>query len=297
MQRLEPLKFKPVYQDYVWGGDRIQKRYVRTGTPIPCAESWEIADRPEGMSIVSEGRFADSSLRDLVVMYGEKLLGRGRREGRFPLIVKLIDAKEALSVQVHPSEESSERFGGEPKTEAWHMLEGGPLYASFRHPSSKEELLAAVHEERAQELLQKIDAKPGDTLYIPGGRLHAIGPGCLILEVQQNSNSTFRVYDWGRKGRALHLKEACRFIKFDDTANPLTSPLFVEESDSFRRFSLLETLFFSIEKMELARELRIECDINTFQVFFDLKRGETILLPADSEPLDLPIGAYLRITI
>lgn len=289
MQRLEPLKFKPVYQDYVWGGSRIRTKFNRNDAPFPCAESWEIADRPEGMSVVAEGRFAGTSLNDLVVLYGEKLLGRGRKERRFPLLIKVIDAKEPLSVQVHPSEESAECYGGEPKTEAWHLLEGGPLYASFKRPSSKEELLQAIQEGQAGELLQKIEARAGETLFIPGGRIHAIGPGCLILEVQQNSNSTFRVYDWGRKGRALHLDEACNCIKFDDTANPLVQPL--DET------ILLSTLFFTVQKLEASETLRIECNPDTFQIFFHLERGETTLLPADSEPLDLLPGRYLKIMI
>lgn len=285
MQRLEPLKFTPVYQDYVWGGDRIRTKFNRRDMPIPCAESWEIADRPEGMSIVAEGRFAGTSLNDLVVVYGEKLLGRGRKDRRFPLLIKIIDAREPLSVQVHPSEESAERFGGEPKTEAWHILEGGPLYASFKRPSRKKELLQAIQEERVGELLQKIDARAGETLFIPGGRIHAIGSGCMLFEVQQNSNSTFRVYDWGRKGRALHLDEACNCIKFDDTASPL--------ADS----PLLSTLFFTIQQFEMGGKLQIECNPETFQIFFHLERGETVLLPADSEPLALTPGSYLKVII
>ncbi len=297
MQRLEPLTFKPVYQAYVWGGERIRTEYGRNETPIPCAESWEIADRPEGMSQVLNGPFADASLNELVTMYGEKLLGKDRKEKRFPLLIKLIDARAHLSVQVHPSEESSERCGGEPKTEAWFLLEDGPLYAGFKRPSSKKELLEAIREERAQELLQKIDGKRGDLFFIPGGRIHAIGAGCMIFEVQQNSNTTYRVYDWGRKDRTLHLEEACSCIKFDDTANPKVKSLLVEESGPMRRSTLLSTLFFSVEKIELEERTQIECDPRTFQVFFDLKKGKTVLLPAESEPVDLPAGSYLSLYI
>lgn len=297
MKRLEPLKFKPVYQDYIWGGRRILERFGKAGTPNPCAESWEIADRPEGMSIVSEGPFAGATLNELLVMYGEKLLGLGRRDRRFPLLIKLIDAKEHLSVQVHPSEESAERFGGDPKNEAWFLLEGGILYAGFKQPSSKQALIQAIRENRAQDLLQKIDARPGETLFIPGGRIHAIGSGCMILEVQQNSNSTYRVYDWGRKGRSLHIEEALQCLKFDDTANPLCKPLCVEETDSCTRWDVLSTLFFSIERMELRAPRSQECDPKTFQIFFRIETGESILLPADSQPLYLMPGEYVKISL
>lgn len=282
MQRLVPLRFKPIYRDYAWGGSRICEKFGRAAAPFSCGESWEIADRLDGMSIVSVGKFAGVSLNDLVVLYGEKLLGLGRKERRFPLLIKLIDAKEPLSLQVHPSEESAERFGGEPKNMAWYFLEGGILHAGFKRPSTEE----ALQEEKALDLLQKIEAKSGDTLFVPGGRIYAIGAGCMMLEVEQNSDSNYQAFD---------IDEAVRHLKFDDTASPIAKPFCVEENDTIRRSTLLSSLFFSIEKIELATLSRFECDPETFQIFFDVEAGESILLPADSEPLDLDPGIFIKI--
>lgn len=294
MKKLKPLCFQPVYQNYIWGGRRFVKRFGRVDTPAPCAESWEISDRPEGMSVVMEGELAGTTLHDLVVMYGESLLGRGRKERRFPLLIKMIDAVEPLSVQVHPSEESSERYGGEPKSEMWYLLEGGAVYAGFKELCSRQALKAAIRENRVQDLLQKIDVSLGDAVFIPGGRIHAIGAGCMMLEVQQNSNTTWRVYDWGR-GRELHVKEALECLKLDDVANPVHKQILLEENSSMKRFEILSTLFFSIEKLDLKESFSLECDPATYQIFFDLQKAQSILLPADSEPLDLSAGSYIRI--
>jgi len=297
MQRLEPLTFEPVYQDYVWGGRRILEKFGRSFTPTPCAESWEISDRLEARSLVTKGPFAGTTLTELIEIYGAKLLGEGRQEKRFPLLIKIIDARESLSVQVHPSEESSERFGGEPKSEIWYLLEGGPLYAGFQRPIQRNELLQAVRENRVQELLRKFDVKPGDALFIPGGRIHAIGAGCMMLEIQQNSNSTYRIYDWGRKGRALHLGEALQCLKLDDTSAALAQPVCLEKNEIQTRWEIASTLFFSLEKIESKIPWRQFSTPQTFQVFFHMETAETTLLPADSEPLDLPPGTFLRIFV
>ncbi len=300
MNRLKPLKFTPLYQDYLWGGRRIAEQFKRKDTPFPCAESWEISDRPEGMSRVAEGPLAGTTLNEIVQMYGERLLGAGRKDRRFPLLIKIIDAEKPLSVQVHPSEESSRVHGGEPKTEMWYLLEKGPVYACFKRPLKQDELTTAIKNTSVEDLLQKIDVNAGEAVFIPGGRIHAIGEGCMMLEVQQNSNSTFRVYDWGRKGadglaRPLHIEEALQCLKFDDVGDPRAEPLMLEESDTLTRWQVLSTLFFSIEKMEIRAPHTQECDPSTFQIFFNIERGESTLLPADSESLELPVGTFIRI--
>lgn len=284
--------FEPVYQDYLWGGDRIGKRYHRREIPIRCAESWEIADRPEGMSRLKGGRI----LRELVKELGPRLLGQGRHHAAFPLLVKIIDARETLSVQVHPNEETALRCGGEPKTETWVVLEGGPVYVGFKTPSSPEELQEAFHHNRVEELLQKIEVKAGDVVFLPGGRIHAIGAGCMMLEVQQNSNTTYRVYDWGRP-RPIHLPQALQCIQWNDCANPIRKQTLLEQGSFFKRWNLITSRFFSIEKLETTRTWQQEADPNSFQMFFHLERGESLLLPAEARPLELVPGSYLRIFI
>ena len=298
---LEPLYFKPIYQDYLWGGERLKCCFGREDTPSPCAESWELSDREGAVSRVVGGSFDQATIRELIGLYGEDFLGHGQKEPAFPLLLKIIDAQKPLSIQVHPSEESAEFFGGDPKTEMWYVLQGGPVYAGLKTALSKKEFQQALREKRVVELLNKIDVHPGDALFIPGGRLHAIGAGCLLFEVQQNSNTTYRVYDWDRldqegKSRELHTKEALNCMKLDDVCNPLATPVLLEESASLRRASIIESLFFNVEKWELLESLEIPSNPHFYQIFFYLKKGQTILLPAHSKSLFLSKGGFLRVS-
>ena len=306
MKKLHPLVFEPIFQDYIWGGGRIATKFHRPSSPKRCAESWEIADRDEGMSRVKEGPLKGRSLHELVEEFGDRLLGSGRSDARFPLLIKIIDAKEPLSIQVHPSVESAPICKGEPKTEMWYVLEGGPVFASFKESVDSERFQRAIHENRVADLIQKIETKPGDAIFIPGGRIHAIGEGCMMLEVQQNSNTTYRVYDWNRvgldgKARPLHLKEAILCIKWDDDNDPRATSRLIHDDGSFRRWAIVSSLFFTIEKWDISEPFHINADPKTFQIFFHLTgkhKGTTVLLPADSEPLDLQGPAeMLRITI
>jgi mannose-6-phosphate isomerase len=306
MKKLPPFVFEPVYQDYIWGGSRIAKKFHRTKIPARCAESWEIADRPEGMSRINEGPMQGRTLHELVEEFGENLLGRGRSDKAFPLLVKIIDAKEPLSIQVHPSEETAKICKGEPKTEMWYVLHEGPVYAAFKKPVRPEEFSRAIRENTVADLIQKIQVKPGDAVFIPGGRVHAIGAGCMMLEVQQNSNTTYRVYDWNRVGsdgqsRPLHIEQAQQCIKWDDDNDPLVAPELIADDGFSRRWRVLSSLFFTIERWEIVTPYRVDADPKTFQIFFHLlgaEKGKTVLLPAHGESCELPAGStVLRITI
>ncbi len=295
MYKLYPMHFEPIYKDAIWGGGRIAKKFHRSSVPPRCAESWEISDRIEGQSSVINGPLKGKTLHELIEQFGEHLLGHGRKDQRFPLLIKIIDAREALSLQVHPSEETAAICRGEPKTEMWYVLEGGPVYAGFKKPVSREDWAHAVDSNRLIDLIQEFQTKPGDVVFIPGGRIHAIGAGCMMLEVQQNSDTTYRVYDWNRMGvdskpRALHLEQAKKCIKLDDDNDPITLPQLIEEDGDFKRWTILSTLFFSIEKWEVSGLYRVNADPKSFQVFFYLsgpQKGLSTLLPANSDPLDL----------
>jgi mannose-6-phosphate isomerase len=229
---LYPLIFKPVFQNYIWGAQHILQRYtakidsaaMNTRNSV-IAESWEISDRSEGMSIVDNGRLKNTSLHNLLETYGEKLVGKNKKYKEFPLLIKIIDAAKKLSVQVHPSEQNAAITGGEPKTEMWYVLDALPgslVYAGLKHPVDKAEFLEAVKSKSVEKLLNPVPVKKGDVIFIPGGRIHCISEGCLLLEIQQNSNTTYRIYDWDRTGndnkpRKLHLKEALETINFKDT--------------------------------------------------------------------------------
>jgi len=292
---LYPLQFEPIYHDAIWGGGRIAKKFHRGGIPARCAESWEICDRTDAQSCVRDGRLKGKSLNELIDQFGAKFLGQGRTEKRFPLLIKIIDAREALSLQVHPSEETAQACHGEPKTEMWYVLEDGPVYAGFKKPISSKDWSSAVRSGHTIDLVQEYQSKAGDAIFIPGGRIHAIGAGCMMLEVQQNSDTTYRIFDWNRVGvdgkpRKLHLDEAQKCIKWDDDNDPRASARLIEENSSCRRWMILSTLFFTVERWKVFGQFQVNADPKTFQIFFYLSgpdAGKCILLPAVSEPLIL----------
>ncbi len=225
MQTLEPLHFTPIYQSYLWGGRDLVTRYERSGAPAdgPVAESWEVSDRDDGMSIVESGLLTGHSLRSLMADHRDALIGKASSHGPFPLLIKIIDARETLSVQVHPDDAAAAKGVGEAKSEAWYVLDARPgacVYRGFRPGTTEAEAYQAIADGRVADLLVRQSVTPGDTIYIPGGTVHAIGEGCLLLEVQQNSNTTYRLFDWNRIGpdgqpRALHLEEARQVIHWD----------------------------------------------------------------------------------
>jgi len=238
----KPLCFRPVYKSYLWGGTCLPACYGRADAPEVCAESWEISGHSEGMSVVDGGAYAGETLDALAKRFGAQLMGRPFE--KFPLIFKLINARERLSVQVHPSDASAKKWGGEAKSEMWYMLNDGQLYAGMRDDTTKPGFRAALatrvaihwlkkqninhpvvdaisdaekqeHHDAATRAAEKFlirhDVHAGDALYIPGGLIHAIDAGCLVYEVQQCSNTTYRLYDWERN-RKLHIDEGLRVV-------------------------------------------------------------------------------------
>jgi len=302
-EKIYPLILKPAYKDYIWGGDRIIRTYHRDEPPGIYAESWEVSDRPEGMSVVSNGVWAGSPLADLVREMGADLVGEGFGGGKFPLLIKLIDSHQRLSVQVHPDDSTAERLAAEPKTEAWYVLDADPgarVFAGLRPGVDRAELLNAMAEKNFEGILRSVPVNRGDVIFIPGGRVHAIDAGCLLYEVQQNSNTTYRLYDWDRVGpngrpRELHIREALESIHFDDHDDPRMEPILIEE-DGKRSWRLLETPYFTIEKVEVRsawdvaenpgsfRALFVEEGSVTFEspegVIPEVSRGTSVLLPA-----------------
>ena len=212
------LKFSHVYSSAPWGGKMVGRHFVRTDVPKVCSESWEISGHRYGMSAVVGGPYAGRTLDDLVKAYGRELVGtKSPTVDRFPLLFKLIDARWPLSIQVHPNNGNAALTGGEPKTEAWYVIKafpGAALYAGLKHPFEEQDLRDIVAQGPILlDQLNPLQVTAGDMLYIPGGMPHAIGGGCFIYEVQQSSDTTFRLYDWGRVGldgrpRTLHVREA-----------------------------------------------------------------------------------------
>jgi mannose-6-phosphate isomerase len=221
--RLHPLTFTPIFKERVWGGSRL----AALGKPLPAGapigESWELVDLPEDQSVVASGPLAGVPLGELVRQHRDELLGPAALDGgSFPALVKTIDAAQTLSVQVHPDGAVAARLGGRPKCEAWVILDATPgalLYVGLVEGATRERYRHAVEEGRVEELLVPLAVRAGDLVPIVPGTVHAIGAGVVLAEVQQPSDTTYRVYDWGRVGldgkpRALHLEQALQSIHF-----------------------------------------------------------------------------------
>ena len=224
-----PLRFSPIYQTRVWGGRRLETVLGRTLPKVetPYGESWEISDRPEAQSVVAEGAAKGMTLQDLWTEYRVEVFGQGlaaHRSERFPLLMKILDACDDLSIQVHPPAALATHLGGEPKTEMWfiaHAEPGARLYAGLEPGVTREGFEVALKEGKVADCVHSLEPHAGDCLFIPSGRIHAIGAGLLIFEIQQNSDTTYRVFDWNRVGldgkpRDLHVAESLQSIDFND---------------------------------------------------------------------------------
>jgi len=230
-----PLTFTPLFMERVWGGRCLETKLGKAlPAGVPIGESWELVDREEAQSIVDHGELAGTSLHTLWKNHREAVFGKGFPESeRFPLLAKILDAQDTLSVQVHPPAWLAARLKGEPKTEMWYLLDATPdasVFAGFKSGTTRESFERVLAEGRAAELLHRISVREGDAIFIPSGRCHAIGAGCLIVELQQNSDTTYRVFDWNRVGldgkpRALHIAESLQSMDFEDIEPGLAAPV------------------------------------------------------------------------
>jgi mannose-6-phosphate isomerase len=218
----EVLQFQPLYRERVWGGRRLESLFGRKLPPgPPIGESWEISDRPEAQTKVRGGSYNGTTLQELLLRHPEELMGPKWPPGRrFPLLVKWLDCSERLSLQVHPPAEVALELGGETKTENWyvaHSAPGASLFVGLKPGVSRSAFEKAVADGTAEDCLNKIPATSGDSILVSSGQVHAIDAGNLILEIQENSDTTYRLYDWDRVGldgkpRKLHLEESLRSI-------------------------------------------------------------------------------------
>lgn len=222
------IKLKSVYQEYIWGGSKIHELLHKdTGTLPRVAESWEVSTHPAGKSIVENGAFRGKTLNEYFDQIGWGTAGRyAARNHQLPILIKYIDAKENLSIQVHPNDKYAKKHEGDNgKNEMWFVLaadEGAFIYLGFSRDVTKEEVRRRVADNTLEEVLNRVEVRPNEAFYIPAGTVHAIGAGCLICEVQQTSNVTYRIYDYGRtdengKPRELHVKKALDVLDYRRT--------------------------------------------------------------------------------
>ena len=216
----------------VWGGRRLDALYGKALPPaVPIGESWEISDRPGAMSVIANGPLAGKDLRWLMQHHAAALLGPrlARRHKAFPLLIKILDAQDKLSLQVHPPRRVAARLGGEPKTEMWfitHAEPGADLYVGLKRGVTRAEFERRIEDGTVARCFQRLRVRAGDAMFLPSGRVHAIGAGNVIFEIQQNSDTTYRVFDWNRVGldgtpRDLHVAESLASIDFADVEPPL----------------------------------------------------------------------------
>ena len=289
------LQFNPIYQERAWGGRGLESflgRKLPEGAPI--GESWELVDRPEAQSVVAGGPWAGRTLRQLMENHTPEIMGPAWPKTRpFPILVKWLDCRTRLSVQVHPPAGIAARLGGEPKTENWyfaHAEPGAAVYAGLRPGVTRESFERALAEDKVDQCLNDLAVHTGDSLLIPSGTMHAIDAGSLILEIQQNSDTTYRVYDWGRLGldhkpRALHVRESLECL----SANPTKSPQLVRGGRVLaqcREFTISRQELKAGERVSFAggQQARILSVVEgELAGGGTLRRGDNALLPFASE--------------
>jgi mannose-6-phosphate isomerase len=305
--QLYPLRFKPVFRRYLWGGRRLGTLLNKPiGEGTDYAESWELVDRGRDQSIVASGPLAGFSLQELMQQHGEDLLGRHHPQPRFPLLFKLLDATRQLSVQVHPNDAQAQLLASPDlgKTEAWVILaadEGSYIYAGLRKGFDRHAFERELRRGTCELCLHKLEPQPGDCIFLPAGTVHALGPGLLVAEIQQSSDTTYRVFDWNRVGadgktRPLHIEQALEVIDFDAgpviQQVPLATPLtHVERLVNCEKFVLDRWRLGKPHALEDDQRCHILCVVEgSVSVSGDpagttFNRGEVILIPAASRPV------------
>ncbi|MBI3414131.1 MAG: class I mannose-6-phosphate isomerase [Verrucomicrobia bacterium] len=223
---LYPLTFHPLFKERVWGGRKLETLFHKPLPPgRPYGESWEISDRPGDVSIIANGSLAGRDLRWLMERYRDELLGEAAAlDGKFPLLVKILDAQEKLSLQVHPPARLARGLGGEPKTEMWYFVAAEPdaeIFVGLKRGVTRAEFARKISDGTVAECFHRVAVRRGDAMFLPSGRVHAIGGGSVIFEIQQNSDTTYRVFDWNRAGldgkpRELHVEQSLVAIDFSD---------------------------------------------------------------------------------
>ncbi len=300
---LYPIKFHPVYKEKIWGGNKLKTQLNKQNAPEKCGESWEISAVPGSVSVVKNGFLEGNSLQDILEIYMGDLVGPDIFElygENFPLLIKFIDANDDLSVQVHPDDETAAKkhqsFG---KTEAWYIIDAekdSRLISGFNKALGKSEFVSRMNNNDILPVLNRVPVKADDLFFIPAGRVHATGKGILFAEIQQNSDVTYRIYDWDRMGvdgkpRQLHVQEALEVIDFSEVKQAETP----YESTINAPSRMLRTDYFIMNMIHIDKKItKSYVDCQSFVVYMcvdgkaeirsdntseTIEKGETILLP------------------
>jgi mannose-6-phosphate isomerase len=304
MNSLYPLKFTPLYKERIWGGNKLASLLQKNTGMDNCGESWELSAVQDNVSIVSEGWLKGNTLQDLVETYMGDLVGDAVYDkfgDEFPLLIKFIDAREDLSIQVHPDDTlAKERHNAYGKTEMWYVMqadEGAELISGFNREINKDVYLEHLQNKTLKSILNSVPVKPGDAFFIPAGRVHAIGAGILLAEIQQTSDITYRIYDWDRvdsngQSRELHTEMALDAIDYKYYTDYKTNATPRKNDTS----NVVKSDFFVTNLIELDKPMEKDyMDLDTFVIFICLdgevdivvegtpttaRAGETVLVPA-----------------
>ena len=295
-----PLKFTPIFKQRIWGGQKLREFFDKDiSAEETIGESWELADLPRDKSEIANGSLAGINIHEALVKYPEQMTGDANFKGDFPLLIKILDAEDILSVQVHPDKETCRRTGkGDPKTECWYIIKAEPgavIYKGLKDGVTKERFAAAIETGTVAELLNKVQVEAGQCHFLPSGTAHAIGAGLLIAEIQLPSDTTYRVFDWNRvdeqrKSRQLHIDDALESILFDQSPDDLPVTTMGR---------LVDNEYFVIdrghqvkgkERLEEAGQMKVVMIMNGAGEFLcekqenvEFSSGDTILLPAAYE--------------
>jgi mannose-6-phosphate isomerase len=317
---LYPLKFLPILKERIWGGAALAEKYHKTDdTETKFGESWEISDLDEDISVVSNGFLAENDLRDLIETYMGELVGDALFDKNglgFPLLIKLIDAQEDLSVQVHPDDTlAQQRYEQNGKTEMWYVVhaeDNAGIYVGFNKPVEKQEFINSVQRKEVASLLQFYPVKKGDLFFIPAGTVHALGKGVRVAEIQQPSDITYRIYDWNRVDttgmpRELHVAEAIDAIHFNENEDYK-----IEYEEKFNTTSnLFRSAYFNMNVIHFDKPLQKNyANIDSFVIYLCVEgeahlfgddfhevlyAGETALVPASIPEINLVPNAESRL--
>lgn len=310
---LYPFVFKPILKERIWGGRTLEQLYRKPLPPnVPVGESWEISDRQGDVSVIANGPLAGKDLRWLMEHHGRELLGNARSlNGRFPLLIKILDAREKLSLQVHPPASKASALGGEPKTEMWYITDAAPtseLYAGLKQGVTREQFASKISDGTVADCFHRLPIRKGDAMFLPSGRVHAIGAGLVIFEIQQNSDTTYRVFDWNRVGldgkpRELHVPESMESIDFADFEPGLAAGAALKQRGFVKR-DLVSDPLFTVQSYSAEVPAEMELATGTMHIIGvvegavnlnasqqpSLSPGQFCLVPAASSKVTLSAG-------
>ncbi|MDO5559352.1 MAG: class I mannose-6-phosphate isomerase [Oscillospiraceae bacterium] len=299
-----PLKLQPAFKDYIWGGTRLKTDFNKHSDLARVAESWELSCHKDGSSVVANGEYSGKTLAQYLETAGPAALGTNcARFEYFPVLIKLIDAKDNLSVQVHPDNEYALRTEGEyGKTEMWYIVDcepGAQLIYGFKNKITKDEFIRHINNNTLLEAVKMVPVKKGDVFFINSGTLHAIGKGILIAEIQQNSNTTYRVFDYGRVGtdgkpRPLHISKACDVTDLSPAVSFTSPEAQVHDGISIKLLSTCDYFTVHLIDLSASTDLRTDgrsfhhllvidgqCTLTSDQGNLSLIKGDSVFIPAD----------------